>query len=189
MTSRTKRQPSDGREPLSRERIVDEAIRLVEDGGEEALSMRRLGSALGVKAMSLSHHVGGRDELIDAMAARTFERLRDLETHDDWRQTMTDFGRALRDVAGEHPRTFRLVGAQPLDAPHAVAARLVAALVEAGFERAAALTLYRTVASYARGYALGDAGGFTIGADEVDADFVFERGLAALLTGFEVDLT
>jgi hypothetical protein len=48
-----------------------------------------------------------------------------------------------------------------------------------------ALTVYRGVASFARGYALGEAGGFTIGAKEIDPDYAFERGLAALLVGFE----
>jgi TetR/AcrR family transcriptional regulator, tetracycline repressor protein len=166
---------------------VDEAIGLVERDGEDGLSMRRLGSALGVKAMSLYHHVGGREELVDAMAARTFEGLQDLDVTRDWHATLTDFGRSLRDVALVRPRTFRLVGVQPLDAPHAVAERLVQALVEAGLDRAGALALYRAVASFARGYALGEAGGFTIGADEVDADLTFERGLAAVIRGFEAD--
>ena len=150
--------------------------------------MRRLGSALGVKAMSLYHHVGGRDELVDAMAARTFEQLQELPSTGDWRELMTDLGRALRDVAGTHPRTFRLVGVQPLDAPHAVAERTVTSLEAAGFDRWTSLALYRAVASFARGYALGEAGGFTIGADEIEADLAFERGLAALLSGFESDL-
>ena len=178
-----------GRTPLTRERIVDEAIALVEREGEDSLSMRRLGSALGVKAMSLYHHVDGREELVDAMAARTFEALRELDVAGKWQNTMTQFARALREVAFAHPRTFRLVGAQPLDAPHAVAERLVHGLVTAGFDRPEALALYRAVASFARGYALGEASGFTIGADEVDPDLTFERGLAALLDGFERGLS
>ena len=147
--------------------------------------MRRLGSALGVQAMSLYHHVGSRDEMVDAMAARTFEQLRELDTDGNWQETMTDFGRMLRAVATAHPRTFRLVGTQPLDAPHAVAEGLVNELVTTGFTRPSALAVYRAVASFARGYALGEAGGFTIGADEVDPDVTFELGLAALLDGFE----
>jgi AcrR family transcriptional regulator len=53
---------------LSRDRIVGEAIALADDDGLEALSMRRLAQRLSVDPMSLYHHVGDKDDLLDAMA-------------------------------------------------------------------------------------------------------------------------
>src|SRR2546421_544116 len=55
------------RKPLSRERILDTALALVDEEGIEALSMRKLGQALGYEAMSLYNHVANKDDLLDAV--------------------------------------------------------------------------------------------------------------------------
>ena len=55
------------RAPLSRDRILETAVRLADEGGVESLSMRRLGQALGVEAMSLYNHVANKDDLVDGM--------------------------------------------------------------------------------------------------------------------------
>jgi AcrR family transcriptional regulator len=52
------------RKPLSRERILDTALALVDEQGIEALSMRRLGQELGYEAMSLYNHVANKDDLL-----------------------------------------------------------------------------------------------------------------------------
>jgi len=49
--------------PLSRERILEAAIAIADEEGLEALTMRRLGSELGVQAMSLYNHVANKDDL------------------------------------------------------------------------------------------------------------------------------
>jgi AcrR family transcriptional regulator len=55
------------RKPLSRERILDTALAIVDDEGIEALSMRKLGQALGYEAMSLYNHVANKDDLLDGI--------------------------------------------------------------------------------------------------------------------------
>jgi AcrR family transcriptional regulator len=55
------------RKPLNRERILDTAIVLVDEEGIEALSMRKLGQALGYEAMSLYNHVANKDDLLDGI--------------------------------------------------------------------------------------------------------------------------
>jgi AcrR family transcriptional regulator len=52
------------RKPLSRARILDTALVLVDEEGIEALSMRKLGQALGYEAMSLYNHVANKDDLL-----------------------------------------------------------------------------------------------------------------------------
>ena len=52
------------RKPLSRERILDTALALVDEEGIDALSMRKLGQALGYEAMSLYNHVANKDDLL-----------------------------------------------------------------------------------------------------------------------------
>ena len=211
MPSKTSRRPSDAR-PLTRESITAAAIALVERDGVEALSMRRLGSELGVEGMALYHYVRNRDELLDAIGDRMLEPLATLELAPDWRSACRQYAGALRDIALTHPSSFRLLGLKPLDTPQSLrpVERLLSVLTDAGFTPAQALAVYRAVASYARGYALAEASGFTVDAasaegrrrlrhlavdefpilrghaDELralDADTGFERGLHALLVG------
>jgi AcrR family transcriptional regulator len=63
-----RRSPDPDRSALDRDRIVTAAVALADDEGLDAVSMRRLGAALGVEAMSLYHHIGGKDDLLGAMA-------------------------------------------------------------------------------------------------------------------------
>jgi TetR/AcrR family tetracycline transcriptional repressor len=172
--------------------------------------MRRLGSELGVEAMSLYHHVPNRAELLIAVNDRLLGSLEAIEFDDGWRAGCRDFAHALRAIAVAHPATFTLVGMRPLNSPPVlrVVERLLAALVADGFGARDALAVYRAVASYARGYALAEAVGFTVDASDpharerlealpaaefpilsgrarelasLDADTGFERGLDALL--------
>lgn len=199
--------------PLNRGLILDRAVALIEDEGPGALSMRRLGSSLGVEAMAIYHHFAGRDELLSAIGDRLLEPLHVLEFGDEWREACRRFATALRDVAVARPATFQLLGLQPFDTPSSLAPveRLLGVLVGGGFTPAAALAVYRATVSYARGYALAEATGFTVDAAKpdgrrrlaglpraefpilagrarelasLDADGGYELGLEALLTGF-----
>jgi AcrR family transcriptional regulator len=53
--------------PLSRERILEQALVLVDEQGIEALTMRKLGRALGFEAMSLYNHVENKDDVINGI--------------------------------------------------------------------------------------------------------------------------
>jgi AcrR family transcriptional regulator len=55
------------RKPLNRERILAAALELVDEQGIDALSMRKLGQALGYEAMSLYNHVANKDDLLDGI--------------------------------------------------------------------------------------------------------------------------
>jgi AcrR family transcriptional regulator len=53
--------------PLSRDRILQAALDLVDEGGIESLTMRKLGQALGFEAMSLYNHVANKDDVLDGI--------------------------------------------------------------------------------------------------------------------------
>jgi predicted RNase H-like nuclease len=63
------------RPPLGRDLVVRKAIAIADDRGLPALSMRALAAALGVEAMSLYHHVPGKDALLDAMVDAGFGEM------------------------------------------------------------------------------------------------------------------
>ena len=73
------------RPPLSRDRVVAEAMALADEQGLAALSMRALAGRLGVEAMSLYHHVAGKEALLDAMVDAVFGELHLPVVGGDWR--------------------------------------------------------------------------------------------------------
>lgn len=200
------------RKGLTRAAILDAAVQLVERDGAGALTMRRLGAELGVEAMSLYHHVPNRDAVLDGIAEQLMSRLQPPVAGSGWQDAGEWFARQLRVVATTSPQTFALTAMRPLRS--AVALRPVEALLETfvrdGATPAAALVAYRALASYARGYALGEVVGFTVDAAsapgrdvlseldagafpilngevpalrDLDADRAFDLGLRALTDG------
>lgn len=66
---------SSPRAPLTRERVLRQAIALADADGLDALSMRRLGQALGVEAMSLYHHVANKADLMNGILDLVTEEI------------------------------------------------------------------------------------------------------------------
>jgi TetR/AcrR family transcriptional regulator, tetracycline repressor protein len=95
---------------LTRERVVAEALDLVDHHGVEALTMRRLGSCLGVEAMSLYNHVSSKDDLLEAVASRLLELVEVPDPPEaDWRAQLRAIASNVRAVGLRHPRVFPLV--------------------------------------------------------------------------------
>ena len=75
-------------EQLSKQRVVDEAIRLADREGADGLSMRRLAGVLGAGAMSLYRYVASKEELLDAMIDVVFEEIELPLDDTDWQTAM-----------------------------------------------------------------------------------------------------
>ncbi|PZO44808.1 MAG: TetR family transcriptional regulator [Leptolyngbya sp.] len=89
--------------PLSRERILAVAMALVDQGGLEALSMRKLAQALGVKAMSLYNHVTNKDDIIDALVDTVVSEIELPSLHRDWKTAMQRRATSAHTVLLRHP--------------------------------------------------------------------------------------
>ena len=89
--------------PLSRERILAEAMALVDRGGLEALSMRKLAQALGVKAMSLYNHVANKDDIIDALVDTVVSEIELPRLDMDWKAAMRRRATSAHAVLLRHP--------------------------------------------------------------------------------------
>lgn len=112
-----------GRGRLSRDLVLAEAARLADDEGLAAVTMRRLAGALGVEAMSLYHHLPGKDGLLDGLVdvvvgeveAAAAVQLARLEPApgDDWRAVVRLRCLAARTVMLRHPWAPGLVAGRP----------------------------------------------------------------------------
>jgi AcrR family transcriptional regulator len=74
---------SSARVPLSRDRIVATAVAVADEGGVEAVTMRKLADRLGFEAMSLYRHVANKGDLLDGMLDRVVSEW-ELEHEGDW---------------------------------------------------------------------------------------------------------
>jgi TetR/AcrR family tetracycline transcriptional repressor len=109
------------RRPLTPERVVSAALRIVDRDGVEALSMRRLGAALRVEAMSLYKHVPDKAALVDAVAARVLAELEPPDPGAAWDVRLRHVGHAFRKAALAHPHVFPLVVTRVPTVPDAFA--------------------------------------------------------------------
>ena len=120
---------------LSTERVVDAALRMADEGGLEALSLRRLAAALGVTPMALYRHVRNKNHLLDLMADRLLEQL-DLAPADlpAWQARLRRLAASLLAVLEAHPAAPMLLS-RPFASPAAlrVSGALLAILDRAGF--------------------------------------------------------
>ena len=73
------------RQPLSRDRVLQAAIGLADEGGIEALSMRKLAQELGVEAMSLYNHVANKDDIVDGMLELAAKEIEPPSGEGDWK--------------------------------------------------------------------------------------------------------
>ncbi len=201
---------STDREPLSRERVVEAALAVIDRSGIQGCSMRAVAGELGVEAMSLYHHVpGGKDEMLDgvvAMVQTEFVEATDLTG--DWRADMGAFSREYRAALSRHPNVVAMIAARPAVAYRSstvLVGALFSAMEDAGFAREDALRAVRVVSRWTIGFTLGEASALEDGeqADEFDEpllvevftdisrgeDDVFEFGLEALLDGLEARIS
>jgi AcrR family transcriptional regulator len=170
------------RDRLSRRRVLEAALRIVDSEGLTALTMRRLGRELGVEAMSLYRHVPNKDALLDGIVELIVLEI-EVPAHvdGDWKEAARQIVRSYRRAAHSHPNAFPLVTMRPLNTPEGLR-RLDATfeiLRRAGLDEPTAIVAFRTLASYTRGFALEEVTGRAIGAEPLGSDRLDPRALPA----------
>jgi AcrR family transcriptional regulator len=161
------RPPPSRTRPLDRGRIVATALAYIDDNGLPGLTMRRLGTMLGVEAMALYRYVAGKEELLDAVVEELVAGMRvDDEVPDTPVDGWTDFlqrlAHGVRRVALRHPKAFPLVASRPPEAPWLRpplrsldwVEKFLSGLTEEGFSDEAAVAGYRAFTSFLLGHLL-----------------------------------
>ena len=119
---------------LTTEGVVDAALQIADEGGVEAVSIRRLASVLDVTPMAIYRHVRDKGQLLDLMADRLLAQL-DLPPVDEstWQEALRRVGASLLAVVEAHPAAPLLL-ARPFESLAAlrVSERMLAILDRAG---------------------------------------------------------
>lgn len=156
--------PRAGKEPLTRERILEAALSLVDGEGIEALSMRRLARELGVDPMAIYHHLPKKRALLSALIEQVFSEIRvpgSVETG-RWQERVRAWACAFRDVARAHPKLVPHLATYPEAATEATlesTEELYAALEAAGMSPIQIVGAVGVVVDYLNGFALAEASG------------------------------
>jgi AcrR family transcriptional regulator len=147
------------RAPLNRDRILKAALGLADRKGIDGLSMRRLGQALGVEAMSLYNHVTDKEDVLDGLVDIVFTEIELPCETGDWKEAMRR--RAISALASltRHRWAVGLlesrVRAGPANLHHHDS--VLRCLREAGFSLPMAAHAYSVLDSYIYGFALQQA--------------------------------
>ena len=108
-----------GEPPVTSERIVEIAVEILDGGGLEALTMRRVAERLGVVAPSLYWHVKTKDDIIDLAVDHVFAAT-DAPTgaeQDGWRACIEAIAAAWRATLVEHPWVAPVAASRPSFGP------------------------------------------------------------------------
>ncbi len=148
------------RRPLTRRRVLEVAVDLADRKGLEALSMRKLGEALEVEAMSLYSHVANKDDLLDGMIDAVFTEI-DLPSADDgWRAAMRQRALSVRAVLRRHRWAIGLMESRTSPGPATLAHHdaVIGALRVGGFSVPQTAHAFSVLDSYVYGFALQEKG-------------------------------
>ncbi|WP_373463369.1 TetR/AcrR family transcriptional regulator [Streptomyces sp. B4I13] len=154
MTRRTVRRPA--RETLTRQRVVHAAVELADAGGLETLSMRKLGEAVGVEAMSLYNHVANKEDLIDGMVDLVFDEVEVPTPGDPWRQAMRRRAVSMRLALSRHRWAIGLMESRSTPGPATLRHHeaVLGCLRQGGFSLTLTAHAISVLDSYIYGFAL-----------------------------------
>ncbi len=147
------------RVPLSRDRVLLAAVTIADAGGIAALTIRSLAQELGVKPMSVYHHVANKDEILDAIVDLVFGEIELPEAGGNWRTEMRRRAHSARQVLVRHswatPLLQSRINPGPATLRHHNA--FIGTLRAAGFSVVATAHAFALIDSYVYGFALSEA--------------------------------
>ena len=186
--------PGPNRRLLGRDQILREAVRLIDDEGRDRLTMRRLGSELGVEAMALYRYIPGREQLLDGVVEyimnELYQRTMTQDLPGSWQEYLQQMAHGVRDIAVAHPRVFPLVATRPPAAPWLRpplrslrwVEGFLAGLEHYGFGVADSVRIYRSFSTFLLGHLLLESAIYAVeprvsAADDIE--FIETNDLAA----------
>jgi AcrR family transcriptional regulator len=139
--------------------VLRAAVAFADENGIDSLSMRKLGEALGVEAMSLYNHVANKDALLDGMVDIVFSEINLPAPAADWKVAMRERAVSARQVLARHHWAIGLMESRRSPGPATLRHHdaILGNLRECGFAIEMAAHAYSVLDSYIYGFALQEA--------------------------------
>jgi TetR/AcrR family transcriptional regulator, tetracycline repressor protein len=141
---------------ISREEIVRAAVRIVEAGGYQEMSIRSLAAELGVAPMSLYRHIRDKDDLLDEVVDLLLAQAwRPAAGEDRWQEWVIEAAARLRQFLVTQPAALHVYLRHPVVSPAAVERMdaMMGVLRQAGLDEATARSAYGALHTYTIGFA------------------------------------
>ena len=144
------------RPALSRERVLRSAVAVADAGGIAALTIRSLAEELGVKPMSVYHHVANKDEILDGIVDLVFNEIELPSADGDWQSEMRRRAASARQALKRHPWAIGLMESRTAPGPATMRHHdaVIGALRAGGFSVEMTAHAYALLDSYIYGFAL-----------------------------------
>jgi AcrR family transcriptional regulator len=167
--------------PLSRERILRAALELVDDGGIDSLTMRKLGQALGFEAMSLYNHVANKDDVIDGILDLVLAEGELPSPSGNWDRAVRASAVSVHAALRRHPWASAVVMAPGRLRPARLRYMdsLLGRIREAGFSAETTYHAYHVLDGHIFGFSLWEASHSYSDADASEMMAAFERTITA----------
>ncbi|MEU5781561.1 TetR/AcrR family transcriptional regulator C-terminal domain-containing protein [Micromonospora lupini] len=107
--------------PLDRAQIIAAAIALADEGGLEAVSLRKVAARLNAGPMRLYGYISTKDELFDLMVDEVHAEILPEEQPGDWREALRVLAHRTRQAALRHVWLADLLGGRPTLGPNGMA--------------------------------------------------------------------
>lgn len=147
---------TDHRLPLSRDRILQAALELADEGGIDSLTMRKLGDVLGFEAMSLYHHVADKDDVLDGILDLVLAETEPPSPAGDWDTAIRASAISVHEALRSHAWSCALLMAPGRVRPARLRYMdlLLGRLRESGFSAETTYTAYHVLDGYIFGFSL-----------------------------------
>lgn len=148
------------RSPLSRERVLECAVDIADSEGLDAVTMRSIAKELGVKPMSLYHHVANKRAILDGIVDVVFAQIAAPTPGGDWRAELHRRATSAREVLGRHPWAVVLMETSTSPGPATLRHHdaVLGTLRAAGFSLVATGHAYALLDAFTYGFAIQEAG-------------------------------
>lgn len=148
------------REPLTRARVLQAAMDLADDGGLEAITMRRLARTLGFEAMSLYYHASSLDDIIAGIVDLVVRQIELPDPIGDWKSAVRASAVSAHRVLRAHPWACNplMSGPRVLPSRLRMVDALLGRLAAAGLPAEMADRGYHAIDSHILGFTLWEAG-------------------------------
>lgn len=150
------KRPNKRRVSLTKDRVLNAAVKLADKHGIDSLSMRKLAQELRVEAMSLYNHVANKDEILDGIVDIIVGEIELPSDADDWRAGMRRRAISAREVFGRHPWAITVMESRTNPGPTSLGyyEAVIRCLRQAGFSIAMAAHAFSVLDSYIYGFAM-----------------------------------
>src|SRR5690606_27134361 len=142
------------RTPLTRDRVMEAAVAVADEGGVAAVTMRKVAERLGVEAMSLYYHVSGKDEILDGIVDRVFSEIELPGDGAGWKAAMRRRACSAREVLARHPWALGLMESRRNPGPATLRHhdRVLGILRGSGFSVELAAHAFSAIDAYVYGF-------------------------------------